>query len=154
MLPQAWGLPDPAAPSASSGTTLPPASAPPTPEVTAAAAAPAGSGDTEAGLPPFAVSRAMIGESCGLGGDAYGRFGADVDMFLEQAVIAVGGWVLRGCCDSMLLCCGAHMVTSREQAVVVLRWCCGHTVVWLNNRVMLLSCMPWCARMMEMEDHT
>lgn len=43
----------------------------------------------EAGLPGFAVSRAMIAESCGMGGEAYGKLGADVDLFLEQAVIAV-----------------------------------------------------------------
>jgi hypothetical protein len=31
----------------------------------------------------------MIAESCGMGGEAYGKLGADVDLFLEQAVIAV-----------------------------------------------------------------
>ena len=31
----------------------------------------------------------MIGESCGIGGNAYGKIGHDVDLFLEQSVIAV-----------------------------------------------------------------
>jgi hypothetical protein len=70
MLPQSWGQADPAvaAPAAS------------------AVAGPTGRAST----PAFVVSHALIAESCFLPGDAYGKIGTDIDMFLEQSVIAVG----------------------------------------------------------------
>ena len=79
LLPQAWGLPDPSIPLAPASVGDPAPDAPPTPAAF-----------DESGLPAFAVSRAMIGESCGIGGGAYGKIGRDVDLFLEQSVIAVG----------------------------------------------------------------
>ena len=78
LLPQAWGLPDPSIPLAPASVGDPPQDAP----------LPSAAFD-ENGLPAFAVSRAMIGESCGIGGSAYKSIGRDVDLFLEQSVIAV-----------------------------------------------------------------
>ena len=117
QLPQAWGLPDPSAAAAAAAaaqaataaaaaalaaTTLSPSppgpadNGAPTSESSHPHPHPPPSSD-ESGLPPFAVSRAMLAESCGLGGgEACGKHGADVDLFLEQAVIAVSvlGWGL------------------------------------------------------------
>jgi hypothetical protein len=103
-LPQAWGLPDPSiAAAAANNNTQPPlgggeAQAERSTDNSSATGGgePTASPSDESGLPPYATSRAMIAECCGLGAEAYGKHGPDVDLFLEQAVIAVRDAVLMG----------------------------------------------------------
>ena len=82
LLPQAWGLADPSKPQ------LPPPASPAVDAGATVPVTPSASASDETGLPAFAVSRSMIAASCGIGGNACGRIGPDVDLFLEQAVIA------------------------------------------------------------------
>ena len=95
-LPQAWGLPDPSiAAAAANNSTQPPLGggaaqaegSADVPHADGGGEPAASSPSDESGLPPFATSRAMIAECCGLGSEAYGKHGPDVDLFLEQAVL-------------------------------------------------------------------